>query len=143
MDGQSTAATIAAFNGLTAMSARLTRAKRRIERDGIAGIDRARVDDALAVIHVLYTIGHTLPQGNELADRDVATTAVELARALRALQPTDPETAGLLALLLLTEARTPGRMDGDGVVTVEAADRTRWNRAAIAEGIAELRELLK
>ena len=120
----------------TAMSARLTRAKRRIERDGIGGADRARVDDALAVIHVLYTIGHTLPQGNELADRGVATTAVELARALRGLHPTDPETAGLLALLLLTEARAPGRTDGDGVVTVEAADRTRWNRAAIAEGIA-------
>jgi RNA polymerase sigma-70 factor (ECF subfamily) len=120
----------------TAMSARLTRAKRRIERDGIASADLARVDDALAVIHVLYTIGHTLPQGNELADRDVATTAVELARAVRGLHPTEPETAGLLALLLLTEARAPGRMDGDGVVTVEAADRTRWDRAAIAEGIS-------
>ena len=120
----------------TAMSARLTRAKRRIERDGIAGADRAQVDDALAVIHVLYTIGHTLPQGNELADRDVATTAVELARAVRGLHPTDPETAGLLALLLLTEARAPGRMDDDGVVTVEAADRTRWDRGAIAEGIS-------
>ena len=119
----------------TAMSARLTRAKRRIERDGIAVADNGRVDDALAVIHVLYTIGHTLPQGNELADRDVATTAVELARSVRALHPTNPEAAGLLALLLLTEARAPGRMDADGVVTVEAADRSRWDRAAIAEGI--------
>jgi RNA polymerase sigma-70 factor (ECF subfamily) len=120
----------------TAMSARLTRAKRRIERDGVATADRARVDDVLAVIHVLYTLGHTAPQGNELEDRDVAATAVELARALRALRPAEPETAGLLALLLLTEGRAPGRMDDDGVVTVEAADRSRWDRAAIAEGIA-------
>lgn len=123
----------------TAMSARLTRAKRRIERDGVASADRARLDDVLVVIHVLYTVGHTVPLGNELADRDVATTAVELARAVRELYPTEPETAGLLALLLLTEARAPGRMDDGGVVTVELADRTRWIGRRSRRGSPSLR----
>ena len=119
----------------TAMSARLTRAKRRIEADGL-GRAEPRLDDVLTTIYVLYTIGHTLPEGSELADADLTTAAIELAREVRALHPGEREADGLVALLLLTEARTPGRRTADGLVSLEHADRSTWQRDRIAEGIA-------
>lgn len=127
-----------------AMSARLTRAKRQIERDGIrfatpdAAERAARLDDVLATVYVLYTTGHAAPAGSPLgAGRDGATaTAIELARALRRLRPDDREVAGLLALLLLTEARAAGRFaDSGGLVTLEEADRRRWDARSIREGL--------
>ena len=127
-----------------AMSARLTRAKRQIERDGIRfgtpdAEERAeRLDDVLATVYVLYTTGHAAPLGSPLgAGSDGATaTAIELARALRRLRPDDREVAGLLALLLLTEARTGGRFaDSGSLVTLEEADRRRWDARSIREGL--------
>jgi RNA polymerase sigma-70 factor (ECF subfamily) len=124
------------------MSARLTRAKRQIERSGIRfappdGEDDAdRLRDVLATVHVLYTLGHTAFDGEQLGSRPVATTAIDLARALRTFAPTDSETTGLLALLLLTDARTTGRVDDHGaVVTLEHADRRLWRRDRIDEGL--------
>jgi RNA polymerase sigma-70 factor (ECF subfamily) len=132
----------------TAMSARLTRAKRRIEDEGIRFADRdpdrdareqdRRLDDVLSTVYVLYTTAHAAPSGSPIgADRRTAATAIELARALRRLRPTDPEVAGLLALLLLTDARAGGRFADDGrLATLEIADRRSWDRAAIEQGIA-------
>lgn len=125
-----------------AMSARLTRAKRRIERDGIrfSPTDDAdlaeRLDDVLGTVHLLYTIGHTAFAGDALESRGVTSAATELARALRQLAPGDRETAGLLALLLLTDARAKTRIDGHGeVVTLEHAARTSWDGSRIREGL--------
>ncbi len=125
----------------SAMSARLTRAKRQIERDGIHFAPpeddlSGRLDDVLGTVHLLYTIGHTAFDGDALATRPVTSTAIELARALRRLAPGDRETAGLLALLLLTDARAGTRVDERGaVVTLEHADRALWDGAQIREGL--------
>jgi RNA polymerase sigma-70 factor (ECF subfamily) len=125
-----------------ALSARLTRAKRQIEREGIrfAPLDEVsmenRLADVLGTVHLLYTIGHTSLSGEQLGSSSVTTTAIELARGLHALLPEDRETAGLLALLLLTDARAGGRIDaGGGVVTLEDVDRSRWDRRRINEGL--------
>ncbi|MEP6844342.1 MAG: DUF6596 domain-containing protein [Pseudolysinimonas sp.] len=124
-----------------AMSARLTRAKRRIESSGIRFelpdvADRGRLDDVLSTVSVLYTIGHTASRGSELRTERSAQVAIELARALRRAYPDDVEVAGLLGMLLLTEARTATRQDDSGtLVTLEHADRTKWNAALISEGL--------
>ena len=135
------------------MSARLTRAKKRIESDGIrfstpdATERAARLDDVLSTVYVLYTTGHAAPAGSLLGgwtpgNAGVAggfsatATAIELARALRRLLPDDREVAGLLALLLLTEARASTRLTEAGqLVTLEDADRRRWDVARIQEGL--------
>jgi RNA polymerase sigma-70 factor (ECF subfamily) len=126
----------------TALSARLTRAKRQIEREGIrfAPLDELsmenRLADVLGTVHLLYTIGHTSLSGEQLGSSSVTTTAIELARGLHALLPEDREALGLLALLLLTDARAGGRVDADGgVVTLEDVDRSRWDRRRINEGL--------
>jgi RNA polymerase sigma-70 factor (ECF subfamily) len=128
--------------GHTTLSARLTRAKRKIEDDGIrfAPLDELdvgdRLTDVLSTVHLLYTIGHTALAGDVIVTVSITSTAIELARAVRALMPEDLETAGLLALLLLTDSRSPGRIDERGeLVTLEHADRTTWDRARIREGL--------
>jgi RNA polymerase sigma-70 factor, ECF subfamily len=130
------------------MSARLTRAKKRIESDGIRfstpdAAERAeRLDDVLSTVYVLYTTGHAAPTGSPLGaagirgDLSATATAIELARALRRLLPDDREVAGLLALLLLTEARASTRLtQGGELVTLENADRRRWDVPRIQEGL--------
>lgn len=128
----------------TTLSARLTRAKRQIERDGIrfATPDpderAARLDDVLATVYVLYTTGHAAPVDSPLSSPRLGATAtaIELARALRRLVPRDLEVAGLLALLLLTEARATSRFASGGrLVTLEEADRRLWNERIIQEGL--------
>ena len=118
-----------------AMSARLSRAKRRISADGVRfdepdprDVD-ARMPDVLAIVHVLYTLGHTAPHGPVIGDAALAATAIELTRALRRVRPRDAEVAGLLSLLLFTEARATSREHG-----LDRADRTHWNSALIDEG---------
>ena len=126
----------------TALSARLTRAKRQIEREGIrfSPLDdeslAARLPDVLGTVHLLYTIGHTSLDGQQLGSSSVTRTATELARGLRSLAPHDRETAGLLALILLTDARSGTRVGAAGeVVTLEHADRVTWDSDRIAEGL--------
>jgi RNA polymerase sigma-70 factor (ECF subfamily) len=126
----------------TALSARLTRAKRRIEREGIrfSPMDddslESRLPDVLGTVHLLYTIGHTALEGEQLGSTSVTATAIELARGLRALAERDREATGLLALLLLTDARSGTRLDDHGeVVTLEHADRASWDSPRIAEGL--------
>lgn len=114
----------------TAMSARLTRAKQRVDQAGrrLGSADPDRLPDALAVVHVMYTLGHTAIEGDRLALPDVARTAIALADEIIRAHPADPEARGLLALLLFTEARHPGRLSPDGrPTTLEHADRSTWD----------------
>jgi predicted RNA polymerase sigma factor len=132
------------------MAARITRAKKKIAvaripyRVPSADELPERVDAVLLVVHLLFTTGHTVPAGEELVRRDLVERAMQLARMLRRLLPGDPAVAGLLALLLLTDARHETRTGPDGrLLLLEEQDRARWDGAAIAEGVALVREALR
>ncbi|MGW9631078.1 RNA polymerase sigma factor [Agromyces sp. NPDC055520] len=134
----------------TTMAARITRAKHKITTAGIpyrvpAPDELApRVASVLDVVHLVYTTGHTAPFGADLMRRDLAERGQELARLLRLLLPDDPDAAGLLALVVLTDARRDARVDEHGeLLLMEDQDRSRWNRRAIAEGAALVREALR
>jgi RNA polymerase sigma factor (sigma-70 family) len=124
------------------MAQRISRAKQRIKASGIPfrmpDHDRARRLDA--VLHVLYLIfseGHTSSAGPDLRRVELSAEAIRLARALYALLPGDSEVAGLLALMLLTEARSPARTGpGGALISLTDQDRSRWDTVAIAEGVA-------
>jgi RNA polymerase sigma-70 factor (ECF subfamily) len=131
------------------MAARITRAKKKIAAAGIPyQVPRAeelpaRVEAVLTVVHLLFTTGHTAPAGDDLVRRDLVERALDLARMLRTLLPADPSVAGLLALILLTDARRDTRAAPDGrLLLLAEQDRTRWDRAAITEGIDLVREAL-
>jgi RNA polymerase sigma-70 factor, ECF subfamily len=124
----------------TTMAARLTRAKKKIAAAGIPyavpGPDELpeRLDAVLTVVHLLAATGHTAPSGDRLVRDDLADRALDLARTLRALLPDEPETAGLLALLLVHDARRAARTDEAGrLVRLEDQDRSRWDAEKIAE----------
>ena len=93
-----------------------------------------------AVLHVLYLIfneGYTASSGPQLQRVELSTEAIRLTRQLQANLPDEGEVAGLLALMLLTDARRPARTAADGsLVPLADQDRTRWDQAAIAEGVA-------
>jgi RNA polymerase sigma-70 factor (ECF subfamily) len=132
------------------MAARLTRAKKKIALARIpyrvpdAAELPARVGAVLDVVHLLYTAGHTAPAGERLGRADLVERALDLARILRALLPRDPDVAGLLALILLTDARRGSRLDEQGrLVLLADQDRTRWDGAAIEEGVALVKEALR
>jgi RNA polymerase sigma factor (sigma-70 family) len=132
------------------MAARITRAKKKIAvarvpyRVPAAADLPHRIEAVLSVIHLLFTTGHTVPAGDELVRRDLIERSLELCRMLRRLLPADPAVAGLLALLLLTDARRETRTAPDGqLLLLEEQDRERWDRAAITEGIALVREGLR
>jgi len=124
----------------TTMAARITRAKKKISGARIPfRVPRAaelpdRLRSALGVIHLLFTAGHTAPSGASLVRADLVARALHLARMLRTLMPGEPEVSGLLALLLVTDARRATRVDASGrLLRLEEQDRSRWDRAAIAE----------
>ena len=121
------------------MAARLTRAKRKIAAAGIPYVVPgpadlpARLDAVLTVVHLLSTTGHTAPSGDTLVRVELADRALDLARMLHALLPAEREVAGLLALLLVHDARHATRTDEAGrLVRLEDQDRSAWDRAAIA-----------
>jgi RNA polymerase sigma-70 factor (ECF subfamily) len=123
------------------MAKRLTRARRKISQAGIRFRmpDRQalpeRLDAVLRVVYLVFTEGHRASRGEGLIRGELCDTAIRLARALIALLPDEPEVAGLLALLLLTDARRPARLDGEGrQVLLADQDRDRWDRAMVAEG---------
>ncbi|HEX7744978.1 MAG TPA: RNA polymerase sigma factor [Micromonosporaceae bacterium] len=123
------------------MAARMTRAKKKISVARIpyrvpgASELPERVDAVLSVIHLLYTTGHTAPSGSGLVRADLVDRALHLTRMLLALMPDEPEVRGLLALLLLTDARRATRTDPQGrLLVLEDQDRSVWDRAAIEEG---------
>lgn len=123
------------------MAARVTRAKKRISAARIPYRvpDTAelpeRLDAVLSVVHLLFTTGHTAPTGVDLVRADLVDRAVHLARMLHELMPDEPEVSGLLALLLLTDARRATRTDEQGrLLRLEDQDRSCWDRTAIGEG---------
>jgi RNA polymerase sigma-70 factor, ECF subfamily len=125
------------------MAARVTRAKKKISAARIAyrvpGPAELpdRLDAVLTVVHLLYTTGHTAPGGENLVRADLVDRAIGLARMLRTLMPDEREVAGMLALILLTDARRATRADAQGrVLLLEEQDRSQWDRAVIAEGTA-------
>jgi RNA polymerase sigma-70 factor, ECF subfamily len=125
----------------TTMAARMTRAKKKISAARIpyrvpgASELPERLDAVLSVIHLLYTTGHTAPSGTDLVRADLVDRALALTRMLLALMPDEPEVRGLLALLLVTDARRATRTDAEGrLLVLEDQDRSVWDRAAIEEG---------
>src|ERR1700753_4168854 len=132
------------------MAARITRAKKKISAARIPyrvpSPDQLgdRVSVVLEVIHLIFTTGHTAPDGPELVRRDLVDSAIGLARLLHLLMPTDAEVTALLALLLLTDARAGTRQDPGGrLLLLSEQDRTRWDRPMISEGVRLLTEALR
>jgi RNA polymerase sigma-70 factor (ECF subfamily) len=122
------------------LAARITRAKKKIAAASIPYVVPrpedlpARLDAVLTVVHLLSTTGHTAPSGDALVRVDLADRALDLARMLRALLPEEREVSGLLALLLVHQARARARIDGAGrLVRLEDQDRSLWDAALIAE----------
>ncbi len=134
----------------TTMAARITRAKKKI---AVARIPYRippvhelpdRLDAVLTVVHLLYTTGHTAPEGDRLVRPELVERALDLARMLSVLMPDDREVRGLLALLLLNDARRATRTGERGrLLLLEEQDRTRWDDQAIAEGTDLVRQALR
>jgi RNA polymerase sigma-70 factor, ECF subfamily len=123
------------------MAKRLVRAKHKINRAGIPfrlpapEAFPARLRDVLRVIYLVFSEGHMASTGEALIRGSLCEHGIRLAHELRAMLPAEPEVEGLLALLLLTDARRAARQDHDGTpLTLEEQDRARWDADEIAEG---------
>jgi RNA polymerase sigma factor (sigma-70 family) len=124
------------------MAQRISRAKQLIKKAGARFQlpDPSERDERTStVLHVLYLIfneGYASSQGDSLQRVDLSSEAIRLGRAVQRLLPEDTEAAGLLALMLLTDARRAARSGPDGeLIPLDEQDRTRWDRAAIREGV--------
>jgi RNA polymerase sigma-70 factor (ECF subfamily) len=132
------------------MAQRLVRAKGKIRDAGIPYRVPAEADlpgrlaAVLAVVYLVFNEGYTASSGDALARADLCAEAIRLGRLLARLMPDEPEVLGLLALMLLTESRRAARTGPDGALVLLAdQDRTRWDRALIAEGQALVRRCLR
>ncbi len=130
-------------------AARITRAKRKIAAAAIPfkipADDElpARLDVVLTVVHLVFTAGHTAA-GEDLMRADLTERATDLARMLAGLMPEEPEVQGLLALLLLSQARGGARVAADGeLVLLADQDRGRWDARSIHEGVARATAALR
>ncbi|MDX3191058.1 sigma factor-like helix-turn-helix DNA-binding protein [Streptomyces sp. MN03-5084-2B] len=123
---------------------RISRAKQKLRGERLTKDDRPeRLAAVLQVLYLIFTEGHTASSGDALSRVELTTEAIRLVRQLRAELPDDGEVAGLLALMLLTEARRPARVDATGaLVPLAEQDRTRWNRAFVDEGVALITKAL-
>jgi RNA polymerase sigma factor (sigma-70 family) len=148
--GLSTAQIAAAFLVPEATIAkRISRAKERIRAAGArfeqpSGPERhERLDVVRHVLYLMFNEGYTSSAGPQLHRVDLTNEAIRLTRLLHRLLPDDTETAGLVALMLLTDARRAARTDTDGsIVPLAEQDRARWDVARIAEGQAMLTRTL-
>ena len=127
------------------MAQRISRAKQTIKASGIPfrlPTDAERAERLRAVLHVLYLIfneGYTSSGGPELQRAELSSEAIRLTRTVQKLLPDDAELGGLLALMLLTDARRTARTGPDGeLIPLPEQDRSRWNRRQISEGVALL-----
>lgn len=124
------------------MAQRISRAKATIKKAGATFALPAEPELSTrmkAVGHVLYLVfneGYATSAGPDLLRRDLTAEAVRLAREVHRLRPADAEAAGLLALMLLTDARRAARVRDGDLVALDAQDRTLWDAGAIAEGVA-------
>jgi RNA polymerase sigma-70 factor (ECF subfamily) len=134
----------------TTMAQRITRAKRKISAANIPyrvpGPEdlQERLGAVLAVIYLVFNEGYLASSGEHAIREDLTGEAIRLGRILRQLMPGQPEVTGLLALMLLTEARRTARVDAAGeLVPLRDQDRGGWDRALIAEGHELVRECLR
>ncbi len=124
------------------MAQRISRAKATIKKAGASFVLPAEPELGVrmrAVLHVLYLVfneGYSASAGLDLVRRDLTAEAIRLAREVHRLRPEDAEGAGLLALMLLTDARRAARVRDGHLVPLDEQDRTLWDAAAIAEGVA-------
>ncbi|MDI2124878.1 RNA polymerase sigma factor [Yinghuangia seranimata] len=131
------------------MAQRISRAKQKVKQSGAKFVmppPQDRPDRMRVVLHVLYLVfneGYTASSGDALQRTDLTAEAIRLGREVRRLLPDDAEAAGLLALMLLTDARRAARTRADGaLVPLADQDRSRWNREFVAEGVALVTEAL-
>ena len=132
------------------LAQRLVRAKRKIREAGIAYEvptgDRLadRLEAVLRVLYLVFNEGYDASSGEGLIRRELCAEAIRLARVLATLLPSEPEVLGLLALMLLTDARRPAREGVNGeLVLLEDQDRAIWDRAEIAEGASLVERALR
>ena len=103
-----------------------------------------RLRSVLHVLYLLFNEGYATSGGPDLARSDLSGEAIRLARSVHAALPEDPEVTGLLALMLLSDARRPARTGSDGeLVPLADQDRRRWNRDLVAEGVALITDALR
>ncbi|MFF5217417.1 RNA polymerase sigma factor [Micromonospora sp. NPDC000442] len=131
----------------TTMARRITRAKAKVKAAGIpyrvpeADDIHERLVGVLAVVYLVFNEGYLPSQGDDPVRADLSDEAIRLGRLLRTLLPDDGEVAGLLALMLLTDARRSARVSRTGeLVTLDEQDRGAWDRTLVAEGRALVRE---
>ncbi|WP_122261380.1 RNA polymerase sigma factor [Ornithinimicrobium cerasi] len=131
----------------TTMAQRITRAKGKIRAASIpyrvpsAADVRERLAGVLAVLYLVFNEGYLAGAGEDPVRVDLSDEAIRLTRLLRTLLPQDREVAGLLALMLLTDARRPARFSGTGeLVTLAEQDRGAWDAELVGEGLAIVRE---
>jgi|SRR5579871_295616 RNA polymerase sigma factor (sigma-70 family) len=131
------------------MAQRISRAKQSIKASGLPfrlppeseQAERLRV--VLQVLYLIFNEGYTTTSGPNLQRAELTGEAIRLTRLLLRLRPDDGEVAGLLALMLLTDARRPARSGADGaLIPLAEQDRSRWNQAFIAEGVALITDAL-
>jgi RNA polymerase sigma-70 factor (ECF subfamily) len=131
-----------------AIGQRITRAKKKISAANIpyrvpAAEDLpARLTGVLAVLYLVFNEGYLATSGTSPTRVDLTAEAIRLCRVLRSLLPTEPEVAGLLALMLLTDARRTARFADGVLVPLPEQDRSSWDDAGIEEGLALVRECL-
>ena len=132
------------------LAQRLVRAKRKIRTAGISytvpSADRLgeRLESVLHVLYLVFNEGYDASTGDALIRRELCDEAIRLARLVADLLPGEPETLGLLALMLLTDARRPARVDAAGeLVRLEEQDRALWDASRIAEGQALVERALR
>jgi RNA polymerase sigma factor (sigma-70 family) len=131
------------------MAQRISRAKQTIKDSDtpfsvpVGPVREARLVSVLHVLYLIFNEGYTASSGEELARTDLSDEAIRLTRMLRRLMPDEAEVAGLLALMLLTDARRAARTGPLGeLVPLDRQDRSLWNRERIAEGVALISDAL-